>query len=64
MELFEMEGQRGSSHIELFGDAPSGHTFRAGLDEQSKNRKPRLLRESGQGRYRRLRIHISMLIEI
>jgi hypothetical protein len=48
-QLGQVEGQRAVGHAESVGDRASGHAGVAGLDEQTKQIQPMLLRKSAQG---------------
>jgi len=63
-EFFQMERHRRSGNFQRFTDAPCGHAFRPGLDQQTKNRKPSFLGKRREGRHRTLNFHISSIIEI
>ena len=59
-----MERKGGRRYPELLADCPCGEAGRARLDQPSKDREARLLREGGEALHGLLRFHISRIMEM
>src|SRR6185437_11444486 len=57
-ELLQVKAERGRENAEAFGEYTGGEPVGSALDQQAKEREPRLMRERAECRHRRLGLHL------
>src|SRR6185437_12114660 len=57
-ELLQVKAERGRENAEAFGEYTGGEPVGSALDQQAKEREPRLMRERAECRHRRLGLHV------